>query len=225
MYLYKKITEYSANTTMNRFVLLLLLCCVPMIVNSCGSDDSFDGEGYIEFDAHSIETARKEKDKFFKTDSHSPLLPEQRTTFTGLRYFLPSEEYYVNATFDQADKPDTIQMLTSKQNDKRLYLRYGFFTFAIGDSSYKLTAFKPVGEAIETLFVPFKDATNGKQTYGAGRYLDIEEDVGADEYTLDFNSAYNPYCAYNHTFSCPLVPPENVLDVSIKSGEKKPSDE
>ncbi|MBS1538168.1 MAG: DUF1684 domain-containing protein [Bacteroidetes bacterium] len=210
---------------MNRFILLFYICVLPLLMISCGSDDESDTSGYIEFDSHAIQTARKEKDKFFKTDPHSPLIPEQRASFNGLRYFMPSEDYYVNAAFEQAETPDTLMMLTSKQNDKRYYLRYGFFTFSIGDSSYKLTAFKPIGQATGTLFVPFKDETNGKQTYSAGRYLDIEEDVGANEYTLDFNAAYNPYCAYNYGYSCPIVPAENVLHVNIKAGEKKPTDE
>lgn len=210
---------------MNRFILLFYICVLPLLMISCGSDDESDTSGYIEFDSHAIQTARKEKDKFFKTDPHSPLIPEQRASFNGLRYFMPSEDYYVNAAFEQAETPDTLMMLTSKQNDKRYYLRYGFFTFSIGDSSYKLTAFKPIGQATGTLFVPFKDETNGKQTYSAGRYLDIEEDVGANEYTLDFNAAYNPYCAYNYGYSCPIVPAENVLRVNIKAGEKKPTDE
>jgi uncharacterized protein (DUF1684 family) len=213
------------NRSMNRGIVVFLICMFPFMMISCGADDNSDGENYIEFDSHATELARKEKDKFFKTDPHSPLIPEQQVAFTGLRYFLPSEDYYVNATFEQAAKPDTVTMLTSKQNDKRLYLRYGTFTFPIGDSSYTLTAFKPIGQATGTLFVPFKDATNDKQTYGAGRYLDIEEDVGANEYILDFNAAYNPYCAYNHTYSCPLVPAENILSIAIKAGEKKPSSE
>lgn len=210
---------------MNRFILLILVCIFPILINSCGSDDNSDGENYIEFNSHATETERKDKDKFFKTDPHSPLIPEQRSVFTGLRYFSPSEDYYVNAAFEQTDKPDTILILTSKQNDQRFYLRYGFFTFPIGDSSCKLTAFKPLDQKNGALFVPFKDATNGKQTYGAGRYLDIEEDFGSSEYTLDFNTAYNPYCAYNHSYSCPLVPAENILKVSIKAGEKKPNEE
>lgn len=207
---------------MNRFILLVCMCIIPLVIIGCSSDDEIDNDSYVEFDSHVTMTARKEKDKFFKTDSHSPLLPEQRATFNGLRYFLPTEDYYVNAAFEQAEKPDTLMMLTSKQNDKRYYVRYGFFTFSTGDSSCKLTAFKPIGQATSTFFVPFKDETNGNQTYSAGRYLDIEEDIGADEYTLDFNAAYNPYCAYNYGYSCPIVPTENILHVSIKAGEKKP---
>ncbi len=202
--------------------LLLLIACVgfPVFFASCSTDEHAEEE-LEQFNSTTIQTARKEKDAFFKSDPKAPLLPEQQKEFKGLRYFTPTEDFFLDASFDQAETPDTIIMLTSKSNDKRRYLRYGFFTFTIGDSTYKLTAFKALGQATSALFVPFGDATNGKTTYGAGRYLDIEEEIGADEYILDFNAAYNPYCAYNHSYSCPLVPAENILKVSIKAGEKK----
>ena len=212
--------HYSTENIMK--YLLLLLACVGFSVGvvSCSTDEHAE-EDLVEFNSSAIQAARKEKDAFFKSDPKAPLIPEQQKVFKGLRYFAPTEEFFVDAAFDQAEKPDTIIMLTSKSNDKRRYLRYGFFTFTLGDSTYKLTAFKPLGVATTALFVPFGDATNDRSTYGAGRYLDIEEEVGTDEYILDFNAAYNPYCAYNHSYSCPLVPAENILKVSIKAGEKK----
>ncbi|MBK9249659.1 MAG: DUF1684 domain-containing protein [Ignavibacteria bacterium] len=202
--------------------LLLILTCVgfPVFFAACTNDEHAEEE-LEEFNATTIQIARKEKDAFIKSDPKSPLIPEQQKVFKGLKYFPPTEAFFVDAAFDQAEEPDTIIMLTSKSNDKRRYLRYGFLTFTLGDSTYKLTAFKPLGQATTALFVPFGDATNGRSTYGAGRYIDLEEESGADEYLLDFNAAYNPYCAYNYSYSCPLVPAENILKVSIKAGEKK----
>ena len=85
----------------------------------------------------------------------------------------------------------------------------------------KLIAFKPIENEVEgSLFLPFRDRTSGKESYPAARYLDIREEKGL-EYTLDFNLAYNPYCAYSDDYVCPLSPPENSLRIEIRAGEKR----
>jgi len=103
-------------------------------------------------------------------------------------------------------------------------IRYGTFEFEIDGAPLRLSAYKSVPAAAhhhesESLFVPFHDVTSGKETYGAARYLDIEEQPG-DEYVVDFNVAYNPYCAYSEDYVCPFPPRENWLAVPIRAGEK-----
>ena len=100
-------------------------------------------------------------------------------------------------------------------------MKWGKFTFEINKQEYVLFAYKS-NEEETRLFVPFKDATSGKETYGAGRYIDLEEerDKIENKWILDLNFATNPWCAYSHNYVCPLIPFENILQVEIKAGEK-----
>ena len=101
-------------------------------------------------------------------------------------------------------------------------VRYGIFTFHEQDgSTFTVTGFKSLNQEDDMIFIPFKDKTNGFDTYEAGRYLEVEESSDNGEYLLDFNKAYNPYCAYNKEYVCPLVPKDNILPLSIKAGEKR----
>jgi uncharacterized protein (DUF1684 family) len=99
-------------------------------------------------------------------------------------------------------------------------LKFGLFTFEVEGQHLKLIAYKSVEDPYaRSLFLPFSDETSGHETYAAGRYLDLEEQ-GGDDYELDFNLAYNPYCAYNEDYTCPVPPFENKLSVKILAGEK-----
>ncbi|MFM8840505.1 MAG: DUF1684 domain-containing protein [bacterium] len=190
------------------------------VIGSC----SFDEEDATIFDESSIIERRKEIDEFFLNDASSPLHEEQKKEFKGLQYFPPSEDYAFYATFVKASTSDTVQLLTSKAAEKRSMIMYGTLSFSTQDGTQlTLTAYKSTNIDDEILFVPFKDKTNGFETYEAGRYVELEEIPNEDEYLLDFNRAYNPYCAYNKDYSCPLVPKNNVLSVAIKAGEKRPA--
>lgn len=175
------------------------------------------------YDSEAIVSNRNEKEETFRTSKHSPIPIGKRNLFDGLKYYPPSESYFVKAVFQKLQTPEPINIQATQSNDVRKMVRYGVFTFQIGSETCKLTAYKNADDDTLHLFVPFQDATNGLTTYHSGRYLDIDETANAKEYMLDFNSAYNPYCCYNDTFSCPLVPPENTLIVKIEAGEKVPS--
>jgi uncharacterized protein len=162
---------------------------------------------------------RQEKDEFFKTDPDSPILQEDRATFKGLNYFSPDPAYQVSARLERSDQPEPLFITTSK-GSRQSYLKYGKFEFQIRGARLRLTVYKSAEDPFaRSLFVPFSDATSGSETYESGRYLDLEED-GGDEYELDFNLAYNPYCAYNDQYTCPVPPQENRLPVKILAGEK-----
>ena len=135
-----------------------------------------------------------------------------------LKYYSPNEAYKVRASFKPIENGEVIEMQTST-NDPRAYKRYGSLSFTLQDSSLKLTLYQNV-EHPEYFFCPFKDLTNTKSTYGSGRYLDFAK-ADLDNPILDFNYAYNPYCAYNSRYSCPIPPLENHLKISILAGEKK----
>jgi uncharacterized protein (DUF1684 family) len=162
---------------------------------------------------------RVDKDSFFKKDMDSPIPSSDRSSFKGLNYFPPDEGYRVSSKLERFDSPKHIVMATST-GTRQTYLRYGAFTFEIKGRSLKLIVYKSAEDPhAQSLFLPFSYETSGHETYAAGRYLDLEE-LGGDDYELDFNMAYNPYCAYSQDYTCPVPPVENRLPVKILAGEK-----
>jgi uncharacterized protein (DUF1684 family) len=142
----------------------------------------------------------------------------------GSRYFPISERWRKDATLDR-DAPGTgmrVQLQTSI-GDLRDFDVYGVFVFDHAGEEQRLTAYRTLPEqpGYDELFVPFKDATTGKQSYGAGRYLDVPHHDG-DDYILDFNTAYNPSCAYSPRYNCPYPPPQNTLKIAVEAGEMVP---
>lgn len=156
------------------------------------------------------------RDAFFR-GSESPLTPEQRSKFRALEYFPPDASWQFEASLDRPALQDTVEFLTSK-NTVEKYVRFGRFRFARGGRDFVLTLYAST-DAEPSLFLPFTDATSGRETYGAGRYIDPEH-LPDGGFRLDFNRAYNPYCAYNSNWVCPLAPVENHLDIQVKAGEK-----
>jgi len=166
---------------------------------------------------------RKERDQFFKTHQRSPLSDKAKRAFTGLPYYPfnpvcvfegPIERF----VFRIDDPRYYATFLTNRGVNKR-YVRYGKFHFDLGGKGSGLEIYKSI--LSDTLFIPFKDKTNGKETYEAGRYVDAEILPGY-RMVLDFNKAYFPSCAYNSTFVCVLPPEENTLGVEIRAGERNP---
>ena len=141
---------------------------------------------------------RREKDQFFALDSQSPLTPDQKRAFHGLSYFPENADLRLEVQVEPFPQKDIIQMQTSTGGVQR-YTRYGRFRFVVEDQVVDLTIYaSPDG-----FFLPFADSLAGTETYGAGRYLDPEY-LGDDRFLIDFNLAYNPYCAYNDRWTCLL---------------------
>jgi uncharacterized protein (DUF1684 family) len=168
-----------------------------------------------------LETQRRLKDKFLLEHPQSPLLPEDKEHFAGANYFPVNIAYKVVATFVPEEHPGIFRVQTST-GDQKEYTRAGRLHFEIDGEKLSLVAFVPPADEPlhgNRLFVPFRDKTSSKETYGAGRYLDLNKRPG-DQYVVDFNRAYNPYCAYSPYYSCPIPPGENTLAVEIRAGEK-----
>ncbi|WP_396613131.1 DUF1684 domain-containing protein [Haloferax sp. S1W] len=163
---------------------------------------------------------REQKDRFLATDPHSPIPPDERDDFDGLDYFDPDPDLRFERELRRYDDPETITIGTSTEGERE-YLVWGAFDFDIDGETYSLDAYRSTPDE-DRLWVPFRDETNTNETYGAGRYLDLEAaDRTADgTWVLDFNYAYNPFCAYSLQYECPLVPMENWLQVRIEAGEK-----
>jgi len=179
------------------------------------------GSSYVK----KIEHHHREKDEAFKYADWSPIDPHQRSDFQGLSYFPPDEHWRAKAKITRLKSPEIFDMPTST-GEMRKQVRYAKLEFGTPNGPGTLFAYKDAGHTHggghredRSLFVPFRDATSAKETYGAGRYLDLEEPEG-DEIVVDFNLAYNPYCAYNESYSCPLPPAENWLPFRVDAGEK-----
>lgn len=163
-----------------------------------------------------LQRFRREKDAFFRSDEASPLTPQQKRTFTGLSYYDPVPSLSLALEPEPFESPELVEMQTST-GDAATYLRWARIHFTVDGQQAALTVYRD--PATNDLFLPFQDANAGGETYGAGRYLDVEE-LTDGRLLVDFNYAYNPYCAYNDDWSCPLPPPENRLRVAIRAGEK-----
>lgn len=166
---------------------------------------------------------RQKHNEELKTEADSPIPDSLRANFTGLRYFDPSNNFLTTAEFVRLKKPKTIWFATSNGKEKE-YIHFAELRFQLLGKSYVLAAYySPSVRQREGfskhVFVPFKDLTNRVETYGGGRYLDLTEPEG-NSIELDFNRAYNPYCAYADGYSCPKVPEENYLNLRIEAGEK-----
>jgi uncharacterized protein len=161
-----------------------------------------------------LERFRKQKDHFFKSDPHSPLTLEQKREFKGLSYFPEDPELNLQAALVEFQQKDKIQMQTST-GDFQEYVRYGKLKFTVNGQPLELTVYANE----QGYFLPFVDSQAGKETYGAGRYLEPQP-LGPGHFQVDFNYAYNPFCAYNDRWSCPLTPVENRLKAPIRAGEQ-----
>jgi len=162
----------------------------------------------------SIAEFRKMKDDFFVHDGQSPLTPSQKKNFKGLKYFPPNPALDLEVTVEEFPEKQSIEMQTTT-GDIQVYERYGKLKFNVDGQSAELTIY----HSTTGYFLPFVDSLARKETYPAGRYLEPEE-LGNNRFRVDFNMAYNPYCAYNEYWSCPLTPFENHIKVPIRAGEK-----
>jgi len=162
---------------------------------------------------------RRFKNEMFRNDpENSPILPPDRPAFTGLKYYPPDRSYQVPAALTE-DRTGSTLVVPTSQNKPRRMERVGVLTFTIGGQNLKLGAFVEAGQSLDRLWVPFWDLTNRIETYGGGRYLDLDR-TATGVYDLDFNRAYNPFCVYNVNYDCPIPPAENRLPVAVRAGER-----
>jgi uncharacterized protein (DUF1684 family) len=171
-----------------------------------------------------IEKERQAKNRFFILDPRSPVPLEERKSLLrkGLSYYPPDPGLLFELSLHEHEEKKQIKVETTKEGVRK-FIRWGEFRFDIDDKHTVIQAYKSDPEE-EGLWIPFRDETSGKETYGAGRYIDLEpgQHLTADrKWILDFNKAYNPWCAYSDEYVCPFIPPENWLEIPIRAGEKK----
>jgi hypothetical protein len=154
-------------------------------------------------------------------EQEDPIPPDKRDKLLPIPYFDVDPSYAVPASLKLADERPVFEMPTSTGKRRRMQ-RVGVLEFTLQGQPMTLGAFVEEGQDIVNLFVPFADETTGLETYPAGRYLDLHP-TSTGFYTVDFNKAYNPYCAYNQTYDCPFPPASNRLKLPIRAGEKAPA--
>ena len=165
---------------------------------------------------------RAQIDDFMGHHPQSPLEGDARHNFEGLNYFEENDDLVLTVEVKRLGDDEPLIEMDTTTGDRRHYRRWGQFAFTVDGETAELTIYSdPHGH---DFFLPFRDATSGQESYGAGRYLDNHrpgvQQLSATTFEIDFNFAYNPYCAYNPLYSCPLPPRENWLKVPIRAGEK-----
>lgn len=196
----------------NIIILVVVAIAVAIVLYS------FMGEGESSYIAD-IKKDRKKQDHFMKTSKVSPI--ENKETFTGLKYYEPDPKYKVIADLVPIENKKVVALSTNDGKEQQ-YVEYAHALFNLDGVKNRLIILESIdnGPGKGKLFLAFGDETSAVETYGAGRYLDVKKVPGSSTIVLDFNRAYNPYCAYNHTYSCPFPPAENLLKIPIKAGEK-----
>lgn len=202
-----------------KFFIILIL-----FLSAC-SKKSIDPK-YLE----EIEKYRKEIDSTFRYSPDSPFKRDTTVKFTGLKYFDVNPEFVFKSKLYKYAFPETVIVLGTK-GEKRTQIKYGYFQFKYKGKNYKINVYKFPESVIKDgkehlknyLAVWFRDLTTGDETYEVGRYLNVEEESPDPDflYTLDFNKAYNPYCAYTPIYSCAIPREEDFINLRIEAGEKK----
>lgn len=172
-------------------------------------------EAYIE----KIEKERERQFKYLRFNVESPLTEDQKRNLQTLTFYEINPIYKVKARLIPIESKKVRQVPMTDGSTER-YIEHSYAEFELGGKTHKLLLLQSVSESdMRNFFLAFADETSGRETYGGGRYLNVRQD-GKNSITIDFNLAYNPYCAYNPDYACPLPPKENLLTISIEAGEK-----
>nr|WP_287935473.1 DUF1684 domain-containing protein [Algoriphagus sp.] len=191
-------------------VSLVILVAIGYMFNAAESP-----EAYLE----KIEKERERQFKFIRFNIESPLTEEQKKDFKSLTFYEINPSYRVKARLVPIESKKVREVpLTDGSREK--YIEHSFAEFELGGKTNKLLLLQSIKETdMRNFFLAFADETSGRETYGGGRFLNVRQD-GKNSITIDFNLAYNPYCAYNPDYACPLPPKENLMTIAIEAGEK-----
>lgn len=195
--------------------ILLVLACIFIFCTVFAQQDTA-----VLNDAYRFQ---KELVKEYADKATSPLSKEAAKSFKGIHFFPVNTAYIVKAVFKRTTEEKIFGMPTSGSTTKQ-YLKYAEVNFTLSGKPYKLNVYQSVSLASQRqyrdyLFIPFRDASSGKETYGGGRYIDLTIPYG-DTIIINFNKAYQPYCAYTEGYNCPIPPRENYLPVKVEAGVK-----
>jgi uncharacterized protein (DUF1684 family) len=208
----------------HRLAVFASILAFVFLVTACGtpekkSDDA--ANALQDADVYSLEVRkdRLEKDKYLLTSPNTPIKASDMEFFSGLDYFEVDRKWVFHTALRPLPEAADVIIATSQDRPRQM-LHIGELPFTYDGTEYAVQVYAPKDTSDGNYwFIPFTDNTSGVETYGGGRYIDIDE-VAADSVFLDFNYAYSPYCAYNERYDCPIPPPENALPITIAAGEK-----
>lgn len=196
--------------------LIVLLLCAGIFLG-CGNEHSPEVSKYFNI----IEAERKEKNDYMKNDANSPFNKDEKAKFEPLKYYDVDTAFVFKSPLNIYDSQDTVAVFDTKGNERKA-VRYGYVIFPYEDKEHKINVYKGVSRTGETYYsIWFTDKTTGDGSYGVGRYIDFE--LNKDKnfiYTIDFNKAYNPYCAYSSQYACAIPTREDYIDIAVTAGEK-----
>ncbi|MCZ6703942.1 MAG: DUF1684 domain-containing protein [Ignavibacteria bacterium] len=174
-------------------------------------------ENYIS----TILSERALKDSALNYDAHSPFNKDPKAKFSPLKYYEPTSEFIFKSKLFEYEPKDTVDVYGTRGELRRV-IKYGFVILNYNREDYKENIYKGFSRQGQPYYsIWFTDKTTGNETYGVGRYIDFEKESDPDNiYRIDFNLAYNPYCAYSPEFTCPIPRVEDYIDIEIKAGEK-----
>lgn len=197
------------------------------LLMGCGQGKKYHDKGKEEGGKSTLISSileyQKEQNESFKDPETSPLPDKYRKDFEGLDFYEPDTSYIVKALIERTPDAEPFYMPTTTDR-KTKEVVYGIAHFTLNGTEHQLEVYQSLDlvdqeEYRDYLFLPFLDNTNGEETYGGGRYIDLTTPEG-DTLVIDFNKAYNPYCVYNKKYSCPLVPRQNYLRTKVRAGVK-----
>lgn len=201
-------------------ILFLTLFCFMLLpfISACGENYSAEETAYI----NEIELEREELNEFMKNAPNSPFNFESKTEFHPLNYFDIDPDFVFESKLTQYNPKDTVTIIGTK-GDEREFVKFGFLEFTYNSETYRLNVYQGEDPDFGVYHsVWFTDKTTGDETYDVGRYLSFELNDNPDHiYTIDFNKAHNPYCAYSPAFTCAIPSKEDHIDLAITAGEKK----
>ncbi len=195
-------------------VSLVVIAAVAYMLTSAESPEVYQEK---------IEAERERQYKFIRFNVESPLTEEQKRDFKELNFYPIDPNYKVKARLIPVENRKVREVPMTDGSVER-YIEHSYAEFELGGKTNRLLLLQSVSESdMRNFFLAFADETSGRETYGGGRYINARQD-GKNSITIDFNLAYNPYCAYNPDYACPLPPKENILNISIQAGEKNYKD-
>ena len=208
-----------------KYIVIFFLC---FSLISCVQEKKYHqsedtGDAKISKSLMDILKFQEELNSEYRNPETSPLPDRYRKNFESLDFFKPDTTYVITSRFERTPnaKPFMLATTTDRKTEELLY---GIAYFTLHGKNHQLEVYQSLGlidqeEYKDYLFLPFLDDTNGEETYGGGRYIDLTIPKG-DTLIINFNKAYNPYCVYNKKYSCPLVPRQNYLKTKVKAGVK-----
>lgn len=200
-----------------RKIFQLLVVFIPLLILACEKKYPAEVQSYVD----SILSEREENNNWMKDDSASPFNYKGKVEFEPLKYFDVNPDFVFKSKLTEYSVKDTVTVMGTKGEERKM-VKFGFVTFVYENNNFKMNVYQGAARSGEIYYsIWFTDKTTGQETYGVGRYLDFELNGDKDFlYTIDFNKAYNPYCAYSAEYSCAIPTKEDYINLAVRAGEK-----